>query len=460
MSSPVKVLKIVVSYLVFGVIGTILAAGAASAFQIWTIKKVIASANVIQKDPSTDAMLSRLIQTEYWASRYPVLTKQLNMAVIRCQVKRQDMRSATNTAWKIYDGRFDKARPSLNLFEVVQNVPNSLINGLMEDGHLTRYSGYEELVNAVRQSGNYSRLVEISKLIITIDPNSALAKTVRGYIPVESVAAQPSVVTNKVEGVQPAQTDHKKLLATYLSQRDWDKVLVECNTLLETAPGDPSLLETKRLAEVKGKRWGVVNAVNAPSYTTTGKFVKTMPSGYVLDIVDIIKASREELALCSVIIGTSSETNFLIRTRDMAVHLGDFRKLSEDGQKLFSKQFDLSVRMTALRSKLIATAVDTQNPYSAEYKAAKQAHETYWAKVRDLQKQRDSSATSYEDRIRIGEDLRKMKGEDIRLGMALEAAKKKYDEASSKNSMNIQSPELVSLEKELAEVRERIRTFE
>ncbi|OGV61385.1 MAG: hypothetical protein A2283_00850 [Lentisphaerae bacterium RIFOXYA12_FULL_48_11] len=468
MAEKLQLHKIVISYLLIGLVGSLLVVTACSGYQAWRIKQIIVQADSLFKANSVDAALGRLLQAELWATRYPNLAVELNVAAIKCHVKRRDIRSAEDSAKKIYECRYNVPRRSRSFAEMIQDIPNSVITSLWKNKKLNRFSGYEELITAVRQSGNYDRLVSLSKDIIALDPTSALAQSVKAYIPVapsaiaqeKSIATQQvTVVTNKIEEVPKTIEDYRKLLDRHMAIKAWDKILKDCDAILAEVPDDASVLEIRKLAVANGMRWSVVKTQNAPAYDTSGKFLKAMPVGTMLDLANVIKTTREELALCSVASGGNSPAaTFLMRCNDLAVYFGDVNKIPEEDQKLFKKEASLDASIVALRAKLAASSIDSQNPFSAEYKAAKQAHEAYWAKVRAVQQKRDNASNS-DDKMRYSDELRQLKGEDIRLGMALETAKKKYDQATTTASANIKSPELDAMISELADVRERIKSI-
>jgi len=462
--------RVIPRYVMLGIIGSLLVVTACSAYQIWLIKQTIRDADTLFQANSVDAALGKLLQTEIWAAtRYPVLAVELNIAAIKCHVKRKDMRSAEETARKIYDGKYNRIRLSRSIAEYIQNIPNFLIVNCWKKPALTRYSGYEELVNAVRQSGNYERLVSISRDILNLDPSSSLAQKVKAYIPVDPATLAkiasaapnqpPPVVTNKVEETPRTIADHRKLLDKLVTQKEWEKALKECEIILTGEPDDAGVLEIRKLAAAGGMRWAAVRTPNAPSYDISGKFLKAIPAGHILDVANIIKTSREELALCSMTSGNPAPAaSFLMRVSDLSVYFGNVRKLGESEHRLFRREAELTLGISALRKKLASTAIDSQNPHAAEYREAKQAYDAYWAKVRDLQKKRDSATA--DNKITFSEELRKLKGEDIRVGMALDSAKKKYDQSANNVTTGVKSPELDSMESELSDVRDRIKSID
>ena len=67
-----------------------------------------------------------------------------------------------------------------------------------------------------------------------------------------------------------------------------------------------------------------------------------------------------------------------------------------------------------------------RNPLAKQYSVVKTKHKAYWTKVMDLQKKRDT--TTGNEQLKYYDKLRRMKGEDITIGLELEKISKKYEE--------------------------------
>jgi hypothetical protein len=456
-----KIVRIFFRYFIIGLLGTFVIATVVSFVQIALVKKRISQVEGLIREKQPDVALSRLIQVELWATRYPALAVELRLAEIPCYAKMRDFVSAQETAAKIYNRKYASARRSLTPAEYLQDIPNFLINLLYQGNH-TIWAGYDKAIDAFRQSGEYGQLVALCKEVLALQPNGPLAPKVKPYIPVPA-SAQPQPTAQAAGTQPPAQPavpekpDHRKMLAKYMAQQDWDNALKECEIILDDMPDDQAVLQQRRLAMVKGMRWGIVIAANTPTYDTSGKFLRNTPAGTVVEITNIVKTARDDLALCLPQKGSTDGVNTLIRACDLQINLGDLSKVDEDELKLRSKEIKLTIDMQELRNKLLATTIDDQNPHAAEYKKAKKDHEEYWAKVRDLQRKRDASTG--DEMMRYSDTLRQMKGEDVRLATALDGAKQKYDHARRTQMSSIKSPELQAMESELATIKERLNSM-
>jgi hypothetical protein len=119
-----------------------------------------------------------------------------------------------------------------------------------------------------------------------------------------------------------------------------------------------------------------------------------------------------------------------------------------------ARQAELTRRIEGLRAAL--RAAPARNPHEREYQAAKKAHADYWRKVRAIQAAWESAEGA--KRIELGDTLRGMKGEDIRLGQALEAARRKVAAWEQTHGTAQARATLRELEAELARLGSRSGT--
>jgi hypothetical protein len=100
-----------------------------------------------------------------------------------------------------------------------------------------------------------------------------------------------------------------------------------------------------------------------------------------------------------------------------------------------------------------------ENPYAAEYSAAKAAHKEFWAKVKKLTAKRD--AAKGEERLKYIDELHKLKGQDLKVAEARDTAKKKYKDWENANSADpAKNQRLADLESELADVQDKLYKIE
>ena len=99
------------------------------------------------------------------------------------------------------------------------------------------------------------------------------------------------------------------------------------------------------------------------------------------------------------------------------------------------------------------------NPFKPAYDAAAASYNAYWAKVKQLQ-DKHRTATG-EARVRLADDLKRMKGEDVRVGKALEDAKKKMTDWQDKNgAAPVTDPRIKSLQDQLAGLQVQIQSLD
>lgn len=129
---------------------------------------------------------------------------------------------------------------------------------------------------------------------------------------------------------------------------------------------------------------------------------------------------------------------------------------SEEEKRLRNREAELVAQLESAKRASASRPVP-QNPHAQEYARARKAYDDFWKKAKDLEKKMNASTGA--ERIRYGDQLRLMKGEDIRIGQALQAAWKKLKDWQDKQTSNAGEEQIPSLDTELADVRNRLRAF-
>jgi hypothetical protein len=173
---------------------------------------------------------------------------------------------------------------------------------------------------------------------------------------------------------------------------------------------------------IDGPNWGLVTTHEARSFTDKGKPRARIAAGTALLVFEKKKTS---LGVCLRCASTSSPTlRFLVFMDDVmqfggnpediplpiqntlvekSTALADIRKLESDAEKAHRKN----------------------NPHYGKYQATKADYVLYWRKVKSLQASRD--AVSGNGHVGAEDELRALKGEDVRIGEAYKSEKTKFD---------------------------------
>jgi len=201
-------------------------------------------------------------------------------------------------------------------------------------------------------------------------------------------------------------------------------------------------------------RWGVVFASTAKAYTTAGKFLFRPSPGTVVKVSDIRETRSGKLAACYPLTGAHRDRAVLIPAADLNLQSVDLAEVPPAVRELRVREARILGKIDETRRNS-GKKLREDTPHAAEYAAARSAYVEYWKKVKALQAERDSAEGS--DHVRISDELRVMKGADIRLGQAYETAKRKYEDWNSSNpSVSNEESAMAALEDELSEVRARL----
>jgi len=168
--------------------------------------------------------------------------------------------------------------------------------------------------------------------------------------------------------------------------------------------------------------WGIVADHEARVYTLEGKFLGRVNAGSLVTILRKAKSGSKQFAVCR---SKADPDPFLMAEEDLHVYAGSFEGASTESLGMCVRYAELAAEKARIE-KDIAKTGRTDNPHHPEYKVAKHAYVSYWKKVKELTRLREEADSS--DRIRYGDELRELKGEDIRVGQAYEAAKQRYEQ--------------------------------
>lgn len=270
--------------------------------------------------------------------------------------------------------------------------------------------------------------------------------------PVASPHAPPRLRQAAVRRPRP----RAETLARPELRRDESRPPAPDEPLAEPERRDEELREASESAQ--NVKWGVVKSAGASAFNKSGRFMHKIDPGTLVEISETKKLGKEKLVVCTVHYNGRKIPDVLMRTRDFNIRPGSLSQVSEEEKNLRAREVQLFLKIKERKNRLAAAQV-RHNPYTKKYTAAKVAHKKYWEKARELQAKRDSARGA--DHVRYEDQLRKMKGEDIRLAQDIEEAKKKFDAWKARHARIPDSdPKIAALEAELEDVQSRLYTIE
>ena len=276
----------------------------------------------------------------------------------------------------------------------------------------------------------------------------------------------------------PAQAPHAGELAVPLQQPEVMPLSPEpalvpvtgATGMLETVTSKPELAsppESVPAPELvpssepppETNRWGIVRSAETKVYSRKGKFLARVVAGSTLDICDMIEAEAGVFARGSVYGLTNSFDDVLVATNDLEIRVGAYRDVSAQEKDLRSAEARLLVEL-ALHDAGLPKYLRKDYPMMTEFLRIKQEYLDYWKKVRALQDQ--LNGTEGPGRMRIEDSLRLMRGDDVRLGQAYEAAKGAYEEwrRATPEPSGQEKIEIDALGQELARIRSELDSFD
>ncbi|MFC1496848.1 hypothetical protein ACFLS1_00055 [Verrucomicrobiota bacterium] len=273
----------------------------------------------------------------------------------------------------------------------------------------------------------------------------AVAGTTAIYFSVGCLRNQERVYQTRSTQPRPRQTT--KTIAKIeedLEQILWEKPDLEKIDI-------PSETSGKKPAVNTHLKWGVVKSSGANAYNESYKFLRKIAPGTLVEVSETKTVSKENLALCSVHHNNRLVPNIYIRAENLDLRSGSLDTANPEEKKLRSDQSKVAAQLRTLLKEQQAF-IKSNNPYAEEYETSKKTYNEFWKKTEILQKKRDSSTGA--ERIEIADELRRMKGKNIKLVDDFKSAKKKYSDWNAKKLTD--NPKFASLKSELSKIQSEL----
>lgn len=200
------------------------------------------------------------------------------------------------------------------------------------------------------------------------------------------------------------------------------------------------------------ERWGVVQQPTAKIYDLSGKFVRRIEAGACVEFVRTVRGKDGREFARARIMPNRSGQEILVALETLDLVDGPFAEASRTEQSLRMRRARLLGKI-AENDRARERQLNPANPYARKYETASQEYMSFWRKVEELKK-----AANGPGRVRALDELRLMKGQDIRVGQAYKAAKTDYESWEQNHPRSPAADEqMAAIQKQLAEIDRQLR---
>ncbi|NLF22753.1 MAG: hypothetical protein GX590_06270 [Lentisphaerae bacterium] len=150
----------------------------------------------------------------------------------------------------------------------------------------------------------------------------------------------------------------------------------------------------------------------------------TLPGGVLVEQTGAGTSSRGEVALCRVWRQGAWAGPWLIATADLIRFEGGRGEVDADELDLLLRYGALHARQEARRRELVRQTVDA-NPHAAPLRQLKQQYDAAAERAKGLTRQRDGAQGT--QRMKLGDELRRLKEDEMRMRRQIEALTRQYE---------------------------------
>ncbi|MDI6775170.1 MAG: hypothetical protein QME60_07235 [Verrucomicrobiota bacterium] len=226
-----------------------------------------------------------------------------------------------------------------------------------------------------------------------------------------------------------------------------------------TSPGPAA---TQNIAKPQPGYWAVVRGADTPTYNRTGKFLRALSPGTPVDILDIQNTKAGQVAVCKVLYTGIEVNDVVILAKDLDIRPGSLGS-ADPKEKNLRILYAQILGQIKEREAELAEGASQKNPHYAEYRRIQQEYLAFAHRAEELTRKRDEATGAL--KMEYVDQLRAMKGEDIRLGQAYKAAKQKRQEWNRQNAASASAgsssgdPQISALRIKLSDIENELRLF-
>jgi hypothetical protein len=184
--------------------------------------------------------------------------------------------------------------------------------------------------------------------------------------------------------------------------------------------------------------WGVT-LQHAPFFEKDGKRrAEVLPGGTLVEQTAATTSSKGEMALCRIWRGSGWAGPYLVATADLVRFPGGRDEVDAGELEVLLRYAELNARAEERRKELTRLSVDA-NPHAAPLRQLKEAYDAARTEAERLTRERDTARGA--ERIRLGDDLRRVKDQEPRMRRELESLARQYEAWKSSHAAPAAAPE-------------------
>jgi len=184
----------------------------------------------------------------------------------------------------------------------------------------------------------------------------------------------------------------------------------------------------------RDSQWGIVNVPEARTYDTNGRFQGRVPAGTLLSISQVRRADVGDIAVATLRTDSGTLRDVVIRATDIRIRPGAIDRTSARERELNVRLADIEASITARESELEA-AFEARNPHADEFHDIRARYAEFWKGIEERQAAHEKATGG--ERMRLANELRQLKVDDVRFRREFEAVRTRYQEWKQRNQAQL-----------------------
>ncbi len=183
----------------------------------------------------------------------------------------------------------------------------------------------------------------------------------------------------------------------------------------------------------RDSQWGIANVPEARLYDTNGRFLGRVPTGTLFSISQVRRSDAGDIAVATMRTAAGDLRDVVVRTTDIRIQPGAIDRTTARERELTAQLANVEAAIS-VRQRELEAAFEARNPHSREYQETRARYAEFWKGIEERQAAHEKATGG--ERMRLANELRQLKVDDVRFRREFEAVRARYQEWKDRNQLD------------------------